>query len=576
MNILLVAMTALLPLLLALGYTLRSLRHGLLATLPIAALPGLVLALYGSEQTLHMPWLLEGAAWGLDSTRRVFLAFSSLLWVVAGLFATFYFSVSERSPHFALFWLLTLSGNLGLLLAQDIASFYTFFALMTLSAYGLIVHDRTPQAVRAAKVYMAMALAGEMALLTGLIMAAAPDRLNLLADVPGAVAVSDYRNWIVALLFGGFGVKSGVAILHLWLPLAHPAAPTPASAVLSGAMIKAGLFGWLITLPLGEAMLPDWAMLLICAGLLATFGGAALGICQTVPKAVLAYSSISQMGLITVMVGAGLAVPEHWPTVMAAVVIYAMHHGLAKGALFLGVSGIEHAGGWPQSLVRVMVWLPGLSLSGLVLTSGAAGKGVFKDVLQDAAPRLPGGPWLEMLFSVGAVATTLLVLRYLWCLRPYWGRGDYRPGLVWCWLLATLCSLLVFWWLPRPEGLAADLTLGLAKPWGFFWPPLAGLLLAGLALALGLRAPRLPAGDLIVPLDSILQRGHVRLLWLGGVAGRLQERVVGRARKGGAGLLQFCTGVLQAEQPLRSGAGLIFISLVVIGLVVLLGPELVE
>jgi len=92
-------------------------------------------------------------------------------------------------------------------------------------------------------------------------------------------------------------------LLHFWLPLAHPVAPTPASAVLSGAMIKAGLLGWLLTLPLSETALPQWGTLMIMVGALASIGAALIGVCQHQAKAVLAYSSISQMGLITIMVG---------------------------------------------------------------------------------------------------------------------------------------------------------------------------------------------------------------------------------------------------------------------------------
>ena len=107
------------------------------------------------------------------------------------------------------------------------------------------------------------------------------------------------------LLWLGLGVKAGVIGLHVWLPLAHPVAPAPASAVLSGAMIKAGLLGWLTVLPLGmESLSPammQFGNVVLVAGFAAAFGAALYGIWQSHPKAILAYSSISQMGMLTAL-----------------------------------------------------------------------------------------------------------------------------------------------------------------------------------------------------------------------------------------------------------------------------------
>lgn len=579
----LLVLTILLPLCLALGYAWRGFRYRLMRSLPWAAAPGLALAFLGDTQPLAIPWLVEGALWGLDDLRRVFLGFTSLLWLVSGLFARFYFSGPDRSRHFAVFWLLTLSGNLGLILARDIAGFYTFFALMTLAAYGLVAHERTPEAVRAARVYVVMALAGEMALLAGLIMAAAPEQLLLLADVPQAVAASDYRNWIVALLFGGFGVKAGALFLHFWLPLAHPAAPTPASAVLSGAMIKAGLFGWIYTLPMGETALPGWSALIMSMGLLAAFGAGLIGVCQRVPKAVLAYSSISQMGLMTTMVGVGLAVPELWAVLMAVITLYATHHGLAKGALFLSAGAAEHAGHWPRWLFWALVWLPGLSLTGLLLTSGAAGKGAFKALLHEAEKTLGYAPVLETLFSLAAVATTLLVARYVWCLRSQRAKGEPQSGLMLSWTLATACSLFLFWFMPRPEmlpnpasslGFFSGLSTGIAKPLGFLWPTAMGLLLAGLAAWMNLRPLGVPAGDLLVVLERLWSRCRSAILRAAAISGNLQSWIVELSRDGGGRLLRVADRLLHGEQQLRARSGLTFAAVLILLLLALLVPWL--
>jgi hypothetical protein len=127
-------------------------------------------------------------------------------------------------------------------------------------------------------------------------------------------------------------------------------------------MIKAGLIGWLRVLPIGEVALPGWATLVITLGLLTALGGVAVGLTQRNPKANLAYSSVSQMGLMMVLVGVALAVPDGAELSVAAAGVYALHHGLAKGALFLGVG---HGGSRPPRC-------PGRSVRG----TGSAGRGV--------------------------------------------------------------------------------------------------------------------------------------------------------------------------------------------------------
>eukprot|EP01035_Chromulina_nebulosa_P057631 gene57631-78962_t len=125
-----------------------------------------------------------------------------------------------------------MAGNLGLVLAQDAASFYVFFALMSFASYGLVVHSRTPEALHAGRVYLALVVLGELALFAAIALAwQAAGSLNF-ADIGPALAVSPWRDAVIGLTLVGFGIKVGALPLHVWLPLAHPVAPTPASAVL--------------------------------------------------------------------------------------------------------------------------------------------------------------------------------------------------------------------------------------------------------------------------------------------------------------------------------------------------------
>lgn len=247
------------PLLLALVLMTGVLRRFVLVLAPWAALPGLVVSLLLTPGAmLDLPWLLLGASLGLDETASMFLFFTSFLWVVAGVYASGYFKEDPSRVRFFIAFLLAMAGNLGLILAQDMVLFYTLFALMSFASYVLVVHTATAAAIRAGRIYIMLVVVGEVLLFAAFAMAAQASGSLEFSAVRSTLAGADSKNWIIGLTLAGFGIKAGVIGLHVWLPLAHPVAPTPASAVLSGAMIAAGLLGWMRMLPLGEAVLTGW------------------------------------------------------------------------------------------------------------------------------------------------------------------------------------------------------------------------------------------------------------------------------------------------------------------------------
>jgi hydrogenase-4 component B len=384
-----------------------------------------------------------------------------------------------------------------LILALDVVSFYAGFALMTFAAYGLVIHTGKPEARRAGRVYLAMAVLGEGLILAGLLLAVVQADVGiqpLLADLPAAVATSDQRDLLIALLWLGFGVKAGLPLLHLWLPLAHPVAPVPASAVLSGAMIKAGLLGWLHTLPIGLVSLPGWSALVIVAGLVAAFGAAFLSLHQEHPKTVLAYSSISQMGLITVGVGMALQEPDLRPLLVAAIAVYALHHGLSKGALFLGVGIARHPGRLAGPLLWLLLALPALSLAG-VMTSGVVAKLGLKAALHTQAVLPDWWDHLPRLLELAAVGTTLIMARYLWLLRSE-SQGDRAPAAAWWGWVLLLASGPALVFLPGHWGLVDRDAITPGDWVSLSWPVLLGTALA-LIGARTLRPWPIPPGDLL-------------------------------------------------------------------------------
>lgn len=462
---------------------------------PWAALPALLASLMVPCETVsEWSWLLLGARFGLDAEGQIFLFFTSLLWLLSGLFAVNYLATDPGRSRFFKFYLLSMGGNIGLILALDIASFYSFFALMSFSAYGLVTHYRTKEAFRAGRVYLYLVVLGELMLFAGFVIIAATDGMLLPVSTGGS-----WHNVLLALLFFGFGIKAGTLPLHVWLPLAHPVAPTPASAVLSGAMIKAGLLGWLRFFPLGGLTQTGWGSVLLYLGIMAVFYAGLTGVTQRNPKTVLAYSSISQMGLITIAVAAGFLDPSHWEAAKALVLLYALHHGLAKGALFLAVPAAQAAGGYLRGWVKGGLLLPALALAGAPLTSGMVAKAGLKSVTE-ALPA-PWPPLFQLLLPVTSIITTLLMARFLYLVWPRKeGQGGLPPALWLPWfILIAAVVLTVFVWPPVSAGVQTQFSP--AKWWPAIWPILLGMFLAAAAWRLcrdfGFHLVEIPAGDLL-------------------------------------------------------------------------------
>ena len=390
----------------------------------LGALPALVAALtlpVGS--TLELPWLFLGTTLALDAIARVYLLFTSILWIAAGIYAGLAFRDDEHGRRFAALFLLAMAGNLWLIVAGDLIGFYVGFAMMGLASYGLVIHDGTAAALRAGKVYLVMALLGEVCLFAAMVMIV--QQTGSTSPSPEALSGIDGLGIGLALL--GLGVKAGMVPLHLWLPLAHPAAPIPASAVLSGTMIKVALLGWLRFLPVGAVALPEWGGVLAAAGLLTLFFALPIGLVQRDPKVVLAYSSISKMGLLMLILGLVLMEPALAPVGVAAIALYAAHHALVKGGLFLGVGLRKHAALQPLVL-GAMVFLA-LALAGAPFTSGAVAKYAIKPVLEGA-----DWTWIGAAVALATVGTTLLMARFLRVVantEPHPEPGWFWPAAAW-------------------------------------------------------------------------------------------------------------------------------------------------
>lgn len=501
--------------------------------LSIFALPALAAAwMLPTETVLDLPWLLMGSSLGLSDMSKPFLLFTAMLWILAGWFSAFHLAGEERFRGYTACFLLSFTGNITLFFARDVPLFYTGFAVMTFAAYGLIVYTRSEEALRAGRLYIGMAVAGEILVLSGLIGLVNEAGTSELSAIRPALAGSPNLIWISGLLLAGFGVKAGLFPLHGWLPLAHPAAPAGASAVLSGAMIKAGLFGWITFLPGGLKPLPELGLICAGIGLFAALAGALAALTQTRPKATLAYSSISQMGLMTVAIGIGLSHPETWPLAVSAVSFYAFNHAFAKGALFMAAGTAPLLKRPGRTLLFVGAVLTSLVIAGAPLTGGEAAKKMIKDL----ALKAPGG-WtdsLELWLIVSTLATTLLLARLIQLLYQSQPPPSSTPnqkanskanpkvkGMAGVLALAMLAALIV----PRLTAGASGLTIKFPplslKTLEAAWPIALAAVISPLVLWLVGRLPKVPTGDLGLLFLSAGTR--LAQVWTGCVAPRMEQ-----------------------------------------------------
>lgn len=489
----------------------------LLALVPamlLTLLPGVT-----SGEVTRVAWLLTGASFSMDYVGRA-LTFVTVLLYGAALTAVARRRV-PRAAELSAFLLLCFTGNVGVFTAADAVTFYLCFAVMSYSAVGLVISTRTGEARRAARIYLVLAVISETFTLAALILVAGAGGLEL-AATREAVAGSPHATLISVLLVLGFGIKAGLVPLHVWLPLAHPAAPPAASAVLSGAMVKAGIVGWIRFLPLGELAIGWLGTVLVVLGVIGAFGSVVVGVQQSNPKTVLAYSTVSQLGFLTIVVGVALAVPVLAPACITAALIYAVHHGLAKGAAFLGVSVWRHHGrGWHRWIVVTGMTLAGLAIVGAPLSSGSIGKYAAKNAVEGI---VVAGVDLVHVLPWVATGSTLLLLRVavLMSRAEREPAGDLADPELVSWLGLVALSIPVPWlvawrWLP----LADVPDLEPVTVWDATWPALVGVAVFVIAWW-GLRSwvvrlPQLPAGDLVVPVERAV--GAVRRRGLGWLEG---------------------------------------------------------
>ena len=317
----------------------RRLHQAAGTVLVISALLAL-LAAWTGEKSVTLFYLMKDIPvyFHIDGISRIFVTFTSIVWVCVGIYAFVYMEHEGAEKRFFGFYLMVYGVLVALEFSGNLVTMYFFYELMTLTSAPMVLHNGSREAIMAALKYLFYSLCGAYMGLFGIYFLY--QNCDTLTFTPGGTLnpalAQDHRTILLIAVFAmlvGFGAKAGMLPLHAWLPAAHPVAPSPASAVFSGIVVKAGVLAAIRTVYYvvgpyfirGTWVQTAWMVL----ALVTVFMGSMMAYREPVFKKRLAYSTVSQISYI--LFGLSLLTPMG----MTGALLHTVFHAFIKSALFL-------------------------------------------------------------------------------------------------------------------------------------------------------------------------------------------------------------------------------------------------
>lgn len=378
----------------------------------------------GEAQTIT----LSSLNFNIGGFNSVYAIIAAFMWFAAALLSPQYFKGHHKLSRYYFFFLFTMGATLGVFLSADLMTTFIFFEIMSFTSYMWVIQEETKDAMDAGKTYLAIAVLGGMVALMGLF---------LLYNVTGTLVVSELYSAIQAagkstklyvaafcLLFG-FGAKAGMFPLHIWLPKAHPVAPAPASALLSGVLTKTGVFGILVVT--GQILRDDhiWGYTLLALATITMVLGAIIAVFSNNLKRTLACSSLSQIGFILVGVSMITLLGEENALAANGTFLYMINHSIVKlvlflcaGAIYLGAHTLDlnklKGYGRNKPLIMIPFFIGACSLAGIPGFTGYLSKTLVHEAIVEYAHHshlsiITFVEWL-FLFSGGLTAAYMIKL----------------------------------------------------------------------------------------------------------------------------------------------------------------------
>ncbi len=345
---------------------------------------------------LSIPYFMGiGLYLSIDMLRYIFIWITGFAWLIASIYSVWHARDGGKEFRFNIFFMLTLSAVMGIFMSENILNLFTFFELMAMFSYVLVIHDGKKESYEAGGIYMAVSIVTGMMSLMGIFMLYGQTGELSISKLPHAAAKAGGVDSIAALLMMiGFAAKACVFPLHVWLPGTYSNAPVPAAAVFSAILAKAGVFGIMII-----GFITGWdeffSKALLVLSIMSMICGGALALIQVESKKILAYSSMSQIGYILLSVAVAGLSHAHPEAAVSAGIYHAVNHAIIKLLLFMSVGviifenssgNINSSGlGRGNSFLKVVFIAGMFSNMGIPGTSGFASKTAIHHALENIA-----------------------------------------------------------------------------------------------------------------------------------------------------------------------------------------------
>lgn len=342
---------------------------------------------------------MRGLYFKMDGFRFLYGTIAAFMWMMTTIFSRQYFAHYRNRNRYYLFMLMTLGATVGVFLSADLFTTFIFFEIMSFTSYVWVAHDERAESLRAAETYLAVAVIGGLVMLMGLFLLnneVGTLDMDMLYDACRNCPDKGILYVAGGCMLFGFGAKAGMFPLHIWLPKAHPVAPAPASALLSGILTKSGVFGVLVISCNIFRHDPAWGFAILLFGVVTMFVGAVLAVFSMNLKHTLACSSMSQIGFILVGVGMQGLLGEENALAVRGTVLHMVNHSLIKLVLFMAAGVVffnlhklelnEIRGfGKRKPLLKLSFLMGALSIGGIPLWSGYASKTLLHESIVEYA-----------------------------------------------------------------------------------------------------------------------------------------------------------------------------------------------
>lgn len=351
-----------------------------------------------------------GLTFTVDGFRVLYAAIACFMWMMTAIFSDEYFAHYRNRNRYFFFQLITLGATTGIFLSADLYTTFIFFEIMSFSSYVWVAHDEKYESMRAAATYLAVAIIGGLTLLMGLFLLYTQTGTLQIADLYEACQGKNVYPACLCMLVG-FGAKAGAFPLQIWLPKAHPVAPAPASALLSGILTKTGIFGVLVISC--QILLHDaqWGAFILLIGIITMFLGALLALFSIDFKRTLACSSVSQIGFILVGIGMQGLLGESNEIAIRGTMLHMVNHSLFKLVLFMAAGVIYmnihkldlndiRGFGRKKPLLKFIYLMGALGIGGIPLWSGYISKTLLHESMVEYIHELEEGAVSNIIFSL--------------------------------------------------------------------------------------------------------------------------------------------------------------------------------